>query len=247
MKTDLLIPLLLSLIAGLSTLIGGFFIYFKIKKVNIFIVTSLSFSITIMILISLFDLLPNSSFLIINKYGILFGLVLIILTFFFGYLTIYVLASKISNESSLYKIGILSMISLMLHNFPEGIAVFMSSYVNIKIGLKLFIAIVLHNIPEGISISVPLYYSGKSKSYALKKTFISGIAEPIGALLSYMFLRKYINNLIISFVLVFVSGLMISLSINEIYKEVKKYNLKKYKYLGYIIGIIIFILVSLFI
>lgn len=240
------IPLLLSLIAGLSTLIGGFLILFKIKNINKFIVISLSFSISIMILISLFDLLPNSVSLLLNKYNSV-GIILVILTFLLGYLTIYLITNKLENESSLYKIGILSMISLMVHNFPEGIAVFMSSFVNIKIGFKLFIAIVLHNIPEGISIAVPLYYSGKSRGYALKKTFISGIAEPIGALISYLFLRKYINNIIISFILIFVSGLMISLSINEIYTEIKKYNLKLYSYIGYLIGIILFILLSIII
>ena len=139
------IPLLLSLIAGLSTLIGGFLILFKIKNINKFIVISLSFSISIMILISLFDLLPNSVSLLLNKYNRV-GIILVILTFLLGYLTIYLITNKLENESSLYKIGILSMISLMIHNFPEGIAVFMSSFVNIKIGFKLFIAIVLHNI-----------------------------------------------------------------------------------------------------
>ena len=137
------------------------------------------------------------------------------------------------------------MISLMLHNFPEGIAVFMSSYVNIKVGYKLFLAIILHNIPEGISIAVPLYYSKRSRGLAIKYTFISGIAEPIGALLSCIFLKKYINNIIISFILIFVSGLMFSLSINEIYKEIKKYNLINYSYIGYMIGVGLFILLSL--
>ena len=244
MKMEIIGPLFLSLIAGLSTLIGGLFIYLKIKKINEFIVFSLSFSISIMTLISLFDLLTNGLSYILYNYGSIFGIIITTLTFILGYLTIYLIVNKISSESSLYKIGILSMISLMLHNFPEGIAVFMSSFVNIKIGFKLFIAIVLHNIPEGISISVPLYYSGKSRAYALRNTLISGVAEPIGALLSYLFLRNYINNLIISFILIFVSGLMISLSINEIYKEIKNYNLKNYSLIGYLTGIILFLIMT---
>ena len=198
-----------------------------------------------MVLISLFDLLPNSVPYLLINYKKIFGIIIVILTFTLGYLTIYLIVAKIKSSSSLYRIGLLSMISLMLHNFPEGIAVFMSSFVNIKIGFKLFLAIVLHNIPEGISIAVPFYYGGKSREYSLKYTFISGIAEPIGALISYIFLRNYINNLIISFILVFVSGLMLSLSINEIYPEIKKYNLKLYNYLGYIFGIVLFILLQI--
>ena len=247
MKMEIIGPLALSLIAGLSTLIGGLFIYFKVKKTNEFIVFSLSFSISIMVCISIFDLLPNSIPLILYNYGNILGIIISILTFILGFLTIYLITSKTNESSSLYKIGILSMISLMLHNFPEGIAVFMSSYVNIKIGVKLFFAIVLHNIPEGISIAVPIYYSGKSRAYALKLTFISGIAEPIGALLSFLFLKNHISNLFISFILIFVSGLMISLSINEIYKELKNYNLKYYSLIGYIFGIILFALITIFI
>ena len=245
MNMEIIGPLFLSLIAGLSTLIGGLLIYLKIQKVNEFITFSLSFSISIMVLISLFDLLPNSVPYLLINYKKIFGIIIVILTFTLGYLTIYLIVAKIKSSSSLYRIGLLSMISLMLHNFPEGIAVFMSSFVNIKIGFKLFLAIVLHNIPEGISIAVPFYYGGKSREYSLKYTFISGIAEPIGALISYIFLRNYINNLIISFILVFVSGLMLSLSINEIYPEIKKYNLKLYNYLGYIFGIVLFILLQI--
>ncbi len=244
MKMEIFGPLLLSLIAGLSTLIGGLFIFIKIKNINKFIVISLSFSISIMVLISIFDLLPNSSINMISYYGKYFGILLIILTFILGYLTIYLITNRIKYKSSLYKIGILSMISLMLHNFPEGIAVFMSSYVNIRVGYKLFLAIILHNIPEGISIAVPLYYSGRSRGLSLKYTFISGIAEPIGALLSYIFLKNYISNIMISFILIFVSGLMISLSINEIYKEIKKYNLINYSYIGYIVGVVLFFILS---
>lgn len=246
MNMEIIGPLLLSFIAGLSTLIGCIFIFFKIKKVGEFICFSLSFSMTIMILVSIFDLMPNSINIIYNEYGKIYGIIFIILTFLLGYLTISKINSKISsNNNSLYKIGILSMLSLMLHNFPEGIAVFISAVNDFKIGIKLAIAIILHNIPEGISIAVPLYYGGKSRGSAIKLTFISGIAEPIGALLSYIFLRNIINEIFLSFILLFVSGLMISLSINDIYNEIKKYHNLKYRYYGYILGIILFLLLYL--
>ena len=91
------------------------------------------------------------------------------------------------------------MIAIILHNVPEGIATFISSSKDISLGISLAIAITLHNIPEGISISIPIYYSTKSKFKALLYTFISGVSEPIGALIAYLFLSKYINDFIIFF------------------------------------------------
>ena len=125
-------PLLLSLIAGMSTLIGCIFIFFKINKKEEFITFILSFSFIIMLSISLFDLLPNSLYIIYNYRGIL-GLILASLVFILGNTTIRVINSKIKskNTNKLYRVGILSMLSLIIHNFPEGIAVFMTAYSNI--------------------------------------------------------------------------------------------------------------------
>ena len=239
-----IIPLLLSLLAGLSTLIGGLFIFIRTNKVGEFITLSLSLSLGIMISISILDLIPMSVPIILNNYGVIYGIIITILTFLLGYLFIYILEKRIkNNNSNLYKIGIISMISMILHNFPEGIAVFMSAYTNLKLGIKMCAAIMLHNIPEGIAISIPLYYSGESRGSVIKKTLISGISEPIGALLSYIFLSRVINKLFLSFILIFVSGLMISLSINNILKELIKIGITKY----IIIGLIISVVIALFI
>ncbi len=239
-----IIPLLLSLLAGLSTLIGGLFIFIRTNKVGEFITLSLSLSLGIMISISILDLIPMSVPIILNNYGVIYGIIISFLTFLLGYLFIYILEKRIkNNNSNLYKIGIISMISMILHNFPEGIAVFMSAYTNLNLGIKMCAAIMLHNIPEGIAISIPLYYSGESRGSVIKKTLISGISEPIGALLSYIFLSRVINKLFLSFILIFVSGLMISLSINNILKELIKIGITKY----IIIGIIISVVIALFI
>lgn len=236
-----LFPLLLSFIAGISTVLGSFFILFKIKKVGEFVVFSLSFSLGIMTLISFFDLIPSSYPVIINNYGMLYGIIIFVLIFLLGYQSIKLINDRIKdNDSSLYKIGILSMISLVLHNFPEGIAVFIGALSNTSIGIKLCIAIMLHNIPEGIAISVPLYYSGVEKKRVFLYTLLSGLSEPIGALLAYFILKNFINELFLSMVLVFVSGLMISLALNDILKEVKRYNKIKYMIYGLFVSIILF-------
>lgn len=236
-----LFPLILSLIAGISTVIGSIFIFFKIKKVGEFIVFSLSFSLGIMVLISLFDLIPSSFLIIIDTYGIYFGLIIMILTFFLGYQCIFFINNKIkNNNSSLYKIGILSMISLILHNIPEGIAVYISAVTDIKIGIKLCIAIMLHNIPEGIAISIPLYYSGVGKLKTFLYTLLSGLSEPIGAFLAYFIFKNFINEKFFSLILAFVSGLMISLSLNDILIEIKNYHKTKYMIYGFMSSALIF-------
>lgn len=245
---NIYMSLLLSLIAGLSTVIGSLLIFIKIKRIGEFITFSLSFSIGIMTLISIFDLIPSSIPIIINKYYYLYGIPICILTFLLGYLSISKINKKIdksNNKSSLYRIGIVSMISLMLHNFPEGMAVFMGAYTNISIGIKLCIAIMLHNIPEGIAIAVPLYYSGVGKRKTFLYTLFSGLTEPLGALLTYLLFKNYINYIFLSFVLLFVAGLMISLSINDMLKEALSYNKTKYIYIGILSSCFVIVLALL--
>ena len=240
---NLYIPLLLSLLAGLSTLLGCIFIFIKVKKVGEYITFSLSLSMTIMILISIIDLIPRSVPIILKKYNYL-GIIISILIFQLGYLSIYIINKKINEKHNLKRIGLLSMISLILHNIPEGIIVCISTYSDISLGLKLFLAIILHNIPEGIAISVPLYYGGESRGNTIKKTLISGLSEPLGALLSIILINRGVTNIFLAYMLLFVSGLMISLSINDIYKEIKNNN-SKYIIYGIIIGILFMILLSL--
>lgn len=247
-----LYPFLISLIAGLSTLIGSLIILLNIKKekINKFIVFSLAFSLTIMIMISITDLIPSSLFTIINHYKWARGVVYAIIVFVLGVIIInkldILISKKTINQQNLYKLGILNMIALILHNLPEGVATFAASYQNINLGIKLSLAIMLHNIPEGITIAVPIYYATKNKLLAFKTTLLSGLSEPLGALLSYVFLKNYINNYTLSFILIFVAGIMISLSINKILEEALKYHENKFIYYGIILGIVITTL-SLFI
>lgn len=190
-------PLLLSLLAGLSTLLGCVLLFIKIKKIDEFITFSLSFSFIVIISISLFDLLINSSYTLYMNYKGVLGLLLALFIFVLGNICIRRINNKIDvkNGSNLYRVGVLSMISLILHNFPEGIAVFMSAYSNINIGFKICLAIMLHNIPEGIIISMPLYYSGVSKRKVIKYTFISGISEPLGAIIGYLLLKNIMTDI----------------------------------------------------
>lgn len=237
--------LLISTMAGMSTLLGGIVIFLNIKedKINKFISLCLAFSIAIMIGISLTDLIPSSFFNILLNYHFPTSIIVILLSFLFGIVSVIIINKLMNNKSnSLYKLGILSMIALMLHNFPEGIATFIGSIEDVNLGLKLSLAIMFHNIPEGISIAVPIYYATKSKKKALFNTFLSGLAEPLGAFLAFVFLKNYINDLMISIVLLFVAGIMITLSINEMLPKALSYKENKFIYLGLIIGVILILL-----
>lgn len=237
------LPFCISLLAGISTLIGTIPIFFKIKPQNInkFITFCLAFSLSVMIGISVFDLIPNAFFELSKKYPLFIVLILFLISLLINLIVIRLINKRLDSEeqgSDLYKLGILNMLVLVLHNLPEGIATFLSSYENINLGLKLSFAIMLHNIPEGLCIAVPIYYATKNKGLTIKYVLMSGLSEPLGALLSFIFFKKIITDVMIDVVLIFVACLMIILSIEKIFPIAKLYNEDKYIFWGLIIGII---------
>lgn len=244
MDKNVVYSLLISSFAGISTLLGGLVVYLKFKDKNRFIAFALSFSLSVMISLSIFELLPDSFITLSSRFGLLVGIIFTTVMFFIGKFLVTKINKKLTllqNKDNLYRVGLLSMIALMLHNFPEGIATFMASYNDLSAGISLGIAIMLHNIPEGISISVPIYYATGSKKRGVIYSLISGLAEPLGAILAFIVLKNYINDVTIALVLVIVAGIMITISINEMLPEVNSYNKKNISILGMIIGVILVI------
>ncbi len=244
MDKNVVYSLLISSFAGISTLLGGLVVYFKFKDKNSFIAFALSFSLSVMISLSIFELLPDSFITLSSRFGLLVGIIFTTVMFLVGKFLVTKINKKLAllqNKDNLYRVGLLSMIALMLHNFPEGIATFMASYNDLSAGISLGIAIMLHNIPEGISISVPIYYATGSKKRGVIYSLISGLAEPLGAILAFIVLKNYINEITIALVLVIVAGIMITISINEMLPEVNSYNKKNISILGMIIGVILVI------
>ena len=232
-------PFLLTIIAGLSTLIGTFPIFIKFKNTDNIISASCAFAAGVMLCVTIFDLIPESLKLS-NNFLLTFLFIL------FGIIISYIIDKYLDkiNNNYLFKTGLLSMIVIILHNIPEGIITYLITSKNILLGISLCIAISLHNIPEGITISVPLYFSTKSKKKAFLYTLIAAISEPFGGLISYLFLSKYINNKIIGFLFSIVSGIMIQISINNLIPISKKYNSKLLK-IFFLFGFII-MLISLY-
>lgn len=209
---------LITTLAGFSTMIGSIIIFKKNKNLNV-IITSLAFAAGVMICVSITDLIPESINLL-KEYFYTFPMILIILIFVVvGIITSstidkYLPQNKDNNK--LYRIGIISMLAIIIHNIPEGIATFMASNTDIKLGISLAIAIAFHNIPEGISISVPIYYSTGSTFKALLYTFISGISELVGAIITYLFLRKLINPIFMGILFSVIAGIMLHISFYEL-------------------------------
>lgn len=244
MDKNVVYSLLISSFAGISTLLGGLVVYFKFKDKNSFIAFALSFSLSVMISLSIFELLPDSFITLSSRFGLLVGIIFTTVMFLVGKFLVTKINKKLAllhNKDNLYRVGLLSMIALMLHNFPEGIATFMASYNDLSAGISLGIAIMLHNIPEGISISVPIYYATGSKKRGVIYSLISSLAEPLGAILAFIVLKNNINDITIALVLVIVAGIMITISINEMLPEVNSYNKKNISILGMIIGVILVI------
>lgn len=225
-------------------MIGFLFIYIKKDRDNI-ISKALGFASGVMLTISIIDLIPSSLDLIIKKYSFIYSLFFILMGFLAGIVISSIIDKKVEQTSKkstkLYKLGLITMLVIIMHNLPEGIATFITTNSNTKLGLILTIAIALHNIPEGISISIPIYYSTNSKFKAFLYTLISGLSEPLGALICYLFLSQYINDIYLGIIYSIIAGMMINISINQLYKEASIYS-KKNTLIYFFIGSIIMIL-----
>ncbi len=236
-------PFLITFLAGCSTLIGYFFIYFNNKN-NRVLISSLGFASGVMFFISIFDLIPESIRCFNDNYFLFFSLILCFLFISIGTMLSNFIDNKLPNNSNLYKTGMISMIALIIHNVPEGIVTFLTSNHNISLGITLAISIALHNIPEGISISVPIYYSTRSKKKAFLYTFISGMSEFIGAVIAFLLFRKFDNNFFFGCLYSLTSGIMLYISVVELLPTSLKYKNKLCTYIFFIIGII-FIYISI--
>ena len=244
---------LLTVLAGLSTMLGTIFIFIKKKDTNKIVLSSLSFAAGVMICVSITDLIPESinllrdninnistiiiSFLGILPYTTLFRSLLGIII---SMLIDYYLPDKpsISSDKKLYKVGFISMIAIILHNIPEGIATFVATNSDITLGISLAIAIAMHNIPEGISISVPIYYSTNNKKKALLYTGVSALSEPFGAFLAYIFLKNIMNDLILGILFSLIAGIMLQISFCELLPTARRYNNTKYLIIFFLIGVL---------
>ncbi len=245
---NVLIALMLTLIAGLATGIGSA-IAFLAKRTNTKLLSlALGFSAGVMIYISFVEIFPDAKHSFIEQFGRFNGTLYTLVAFFGGMLIIALIdkfipsaenphemrsVESMENETQassfrkLYKMGIMTSLAVGIHNFPEGIATFMSALKDPTLGIAITVAIAIHNIPEGIAVSVPIFYATGNKKKAFLLSFLSGLAEFVGALLAYLLLLPFISaesfELIFAASLASVSGIMVFISLDELLPSAEEY------------------------
>ncbi len=240
---------LLSTMAGLATMLGMLPILFKIKNEDKVIASSLAFAAGVMLCVSITDLIPESFLMLRNYYRGLWLPFLVFLSLILGVILAFFIEKGMhlkKDVSSLYQVGVISMLAIILHNLPEGIATFLSTTKSTSLGLSLAIAIALHNIPEGISISIPIYYSTRKKTKAFWYTFVSALSEPMGALLTYLFLTSFVNSMILGTLFAFIAGVMLFISFRELIPTSREYAYFHLTRIWFVIGVLFMLIKFMF-
>jgi len=246
----------LTTIAGLSTGIGSLIALLAKRTNTKFLCASLGFSAGVMLYVSFMEMIPTAKAELIQCFSDKTGVLFLILAFFggIGLITLIdMLIPKMNNphemqgvedmgkngNQSLHRVGILVALSLAIHNFPEGIAAFTSALNELSVAIPITVAIAIHNIPEGIAVSVPIYHATGNKRKAFWLSFLSGLTEPFGALIAYLFLIPFWSPMINGIILAAVSGIMVYISLDELLPTAEKYGEHHISISGLIVGMIV--------
>lgn len=254
-EQKILLAFALTAFAGLSTGIGSLIALLAKQTNTNFLCASLGFSAGIMIYVSFMEMLPQAKDFLITDFGEKLGTLYLILSFFGGIALINMIDFLIpkslnpheiqgvedmdKKKKSLKRTGIIVAISIAIHNFPEGIATFMSALGSLDVAIPITIAIAIHNIPEGIAVAVPIYHSTGSKKKAFWLSFSSGLAEPIGALLAYMFLLQHWSATMSGIIFAVVAGIMVFISLDELLPSAEKFGKHHISIMGLISGMLV--------
>ena len=144
--------------------------------------------------------------------------------------------SQNDSNNKLLRMGLFTALAITIHNFPEGLATFMSALYEPTLAIPIAVAIAIHNIPEGIAVSVPVYYATGDKKKAFFYSFLSGLSEPVGAIVGYLLLRPYINELVFGILFAGVAGIMVFISLDELLPSAREYGEHHLSIYGLIAG-----------
>jgi ZIP family zinc transporter len=147
--------------------------------------------------------------------------------------------ADIIKKNKFMRMGIFSALAIGIHNFPEGLATFIATLEDPTLGVSIAVAIAIHNIPEGIAVSVPIYYATGSKRKAFGLSFLSGLAEPIGALIGFFILLPFLNDTVFGVIFAAVAGIMVYISLDELLPTAEKYGEHHLAIYGLIIGMLV--------
>ena len=250
----------LTLFAGLSTGFGSA-LAFLAKRTNTKILsTALGFSAGVMIYVSFVEIFPKAKDCLIVELGPKRGYWLTVLAFFVGIALIAIIDKLVPSFENpheihkteemdmpeaaarfkkLYRMGLFTALAISIHNFPEGLATFVSALKDTKLGMAIAIAIAIHNIPEGVAVSIPIYYATGSRKKAFLYSFLSGLAEPVGALVGYAILFSFFNDIIFGVLFASVAGIMVFISLDELLPTAQEYGEHHLSIYGLVAGMIV--------
>ncbi len=233
---------LITTLAGLSTGIGSCIAFFAKKTNTKFLAVALGFSAGVMIYVSMLELLPSAMDSLELSFGAKQGTLWAILAFFGGIGAIAIIdkvipenenphsvtspahaAAALGNNHKLMRTGLFTALAITIHNFPEGMATFVSALQEPTIAIPIAVAIAIHNIPEGIAVSVPIYYATGNRKKAFWYSFASGLSEPLGAVIGYLILMPFINDTVNGFLFAAVAGIMVFISFDELLPAAREY------------------------
>lgn len=245
----------LTLLAGLSTGIGSFIAFFAKNTNKTFLSVSLGFSAGVMIYVSMIEIFSEAQKSLTSFMGERVGGRITVASFFGGMLLIAVIDKLIPSEENphevklieeksdksqkLMRMGVLTALAIGIHNFPEGMATFVSALKDPKLAIPIVVAIAIHNIPEGIAVSVPIYHATGSKKTAFKYSFLSGLAEPIGALVGWIVLKPFLNDMVLGMIFAGVAGIMVFISFDELLPAAREYGKHHLSIYGLISGMVV--------
>ena len=232
----------LTALAGLSTGIGSAIAFFSKKDNTRFLAISLGFSAGVMIYVSMIEIFFKAQTSLQAALGTKNGAIATVCAFFAGILLIGLIDRLIPQKSNphevhtldkdrpvtqdkdkLMRTGVFTALAIAIHNFPEGLATFISALQEPSLAIPIVVAIAIHNIPEGISVSVPIYYATGDKKKAFLYSFASGLSEPIGALVGYLILLPFMNDMVYGVLFAMVAGIMVFISLDELLPAAREY------------------------
>lgn len=245
-------------IAGLSTGIGSVIAFFAKKTSKKFLSVSLGFSAGVMIYVSMVEIFQSAQQSLAAELGVKNGSILAAASFFGGMLLIGLIdrlipkeenphevksaetqQAKAGEKNKLMRMGLFTALAIGIHNFPEGMATFVSALQEPSIAVPIVVAIAIHNIPEGIAVSVPIYYATGNKRKAFGYSFLSGLSEPLGALVGYLILMPFMNELVFGILFGAVAGIMVFISLDELLPAAQAYGEHHLAMYGLVAGMIV--------
>lgn len=256
MHENLFLAFALTLFAGLSTGIGSAMALFTKQANKKFLSVALGFSAGVMIYVSMVEILVKARDSLSAVYGETLGAWYAVASFFGGILLIAIIDRLIPSyenpheprtpkeietdepkvDSRLMRMGLFTALAIAIHNFPEGLATFASVLNDPAIGISIAVAIAIHNIPEGISVAVPVYFATGSRKKAFWLSFLSGLSEPVGALVGYSLFRAFFTDTIFGVLFASVAGIMVFVSLDELFPTAREYGEGHYAIYGLIVG-----------